>query len=55
MGNDVGQRYNFRLVYDPSYQAINHSIFKKCDWSEFYRNDEALPVNAVEPQFQTGV
>ena len=26
----AGQKYNFRLVYDPSYQ--------ECDWSEFYRD-----------------
>ena len=31
----VGQKYNSRLVYDPSYPEIDHSIFKKCDWSEF--------------------
>ena len=32
----VGQRYNSRLVYDILYQGIDHSIFKKFDWSEFY-------------------
>ena len=32
----VGQRHNSRLVYDPSYQEIDHSVSKKCDWSEFY-------------------
>ena len=47
----VGQRYNSRLVCDPSYWDIDHSIFKECDWSEFYRNaKEAIPVNATEPQ-----
>ena len=28
----VGQRYNSRLVYDPSYPEIDHSVFKECDW-----------------------
>ena len=44
-----GQRYNSRLVYDPSYPEIDHSVFKKCDWSEFFRDSkEALPMNAPE-------
>ena len=42
----VGQRYNSRLVYDPSYPEIDHIVFKLCDWSEFYRDaKEAIPVN----------
>ena len=46
----VGQRYNSRLVYDPSYPEIDHCVFKECDWSEFYRNSkEAIPVNTPEP------
>ena len=31
----VGQRHSSRLIYDPSYPEINHSIFKECDCSEF--------------------
>ena len=47
----IGQRYNSRLVYDPLYPEIDHSVFKECDWSEFYRDvKEAVPVNAPEPQ-----
>ena len=35
---------------DPSYPEIDHSVFKECDWSEFYRDvKEAIPVNAPEP------
>ena len=46
-----GQRYNSRLVYDSPYSEIDHSVFKKCYWSEFYRDaEEAIPVNAPEPQ-----
>ena len=32
----VGQKYNSRLVHDPSYPEIDHSVFKECDWTEFY-------------------
>ena len=47
----VGQRYNSRLVYDPLYPEIDHSIFKKCDWLEFLREaKEVIPSNAPEPQ-----
>ena len=46
----VCQRYNSRLVNDPSYPEINHNVFKICDWSEFCRDaKEAIPVNAQEP------
>ena len=46
----VGLGYNSRLVYDPSYPKIDHSVFKECDWSEFYMDaKEAIPVNAPEP------
>ena len=42
----VDQRYNSRLVYDPLYPEIDHSVFKKCHWSEFYRDaKEAIPMN----------
>ena len=30
----ICERYNSRLVYDPSYHEINHSIFKKYYWQE---------------------
>ena len=40
----VGNKYSSRLVYDSSYLEIDYSVFKECDWSEFYRNDnEAIP------------
>ena len=46
----IGQRYDSRLVYDPSHQEIDDSVFKECDWSEFYRDAKvAIPVNAPEP------
>ena len=46
----VGQRYNSRLVHHPLYPEVDHSVFKKCDWSEFYRDaKEAIPMNAPKP------
>ena len=46
----VGQRYNYRLVYNPLYPEIDHSALKECDWSEFYRDaKEAIPIYAPEP------
>ena len=46
----VGQRYNSRLMYDPIYLEIDHSVFKECDWLEFYKDSqEGIPVNAPEP------
>ena len=46
----VGQRYNSRLVYDPSYPEIDHSVFRKCDWSEIYRDTkEAILMNVPTP------
>ena len=40
----VHQRYDSRLVYDPSYLEIYHDVFKKCDLSEFYIDvKEAIP------------
>ena len=45
----VVQRYNSILVYDLLYSKIDHSVFKKCDWSEFYRDvKEAKPMNVPE-------
>ena len=46
----AGQRYNYRLVYDLSYPEIDHSVFKTCNWMEFYRDaKEIMPINAPEP------
>ena len=32
---NVGQSYDSRLVYYPSYPEIYYSVFKENDWSEF--------------------
>ena len=46
----VGQKYNSRLVYDPLYLEIDHSVFKECDWSEFYRDAKgAKSMKTKEP------
>ena len=47
----VNQRYNSRPVYDHSCPEIDHSVFKKCNWSEFYTDaKEATPMNVSESQ-----
>ena len=46
----VGQRYNFRLVNYPSYPETDYTVFKKCDWSECFRDvKEAVCMNVPEP------
>ena len=33
--------------YDPSYLETDHSVFKICDWSEFYQDaKDAIVMNA---------
>ena len=34
---NVGKKYNSSMVYNPSYPEKDHSVFKKCDWSEICR------------------
>ena len=47
----AGQRYDLRLVYNLLCPEIDHSVFKKCDWSEFYWDaEEAIPINPPKPQ-----
>ena len=46
----ICQTYKSRLVYDPLYPEIDHNVFKKCNWSEFYRDvKEDIPMNTPEP------
>ena len=46
----ICHRYDSILMYDLSYPEMYHSVFKNCDWSEFYRDaKEAVPMNAAEP------
>ena len=46
----VGKKYNYRLVYNLLYPDIDHSVFKECDLSEFYRDAKvAIQVNTLEP------
>jgi hypothetical protein len=40
-------KHNARLVLDPTYPTIDQSVFKKCDWKEFYGDAiEPIPPNA---------
>ena len=42
--------HNARIVYDPNYPDNDMSVFKQCDWKEFYGVvEEAFPLNAPEP------
>jgi hypothetical protein len=43
-------KHNSRLIFDPTYPDIDMTVFKQCDWKEFYGNvSEAIPVDAPEP------
>ena len=43
-------KHNSRMVFDPTYPEIDMSVFKECDWKEFYGEvSEAIPPNAPEP------
>ena len=42
---------NSSLVYDLAHIEIYHSMFKKCDWTEFYQDvKENISINAPEPR-----
>ena len=44
-------KYNSRLVLDPTYKEIDESQFVECDWKDFYGNvKEAVPPDAPEPR-----
>ena len=43
----VGQRCNSLKMFNLSYPEIDHSVFNKCNWSEFYWDaKETIPMNA---------
>ena len=45
------QCMSWAMLVIGSYPEIDHSLFKTCDWSEFFRDaKEAIPMNASEPQ-----
>ena len=45
------KKHNSRLVLDPMYPDIDMSVFKGCDWTEFYgKVKEPIPLNAPEPR-----
>jgi hypothetical protein len=45
------RRHNARIVFDPNYPDIDMSVFKQCDWKEFYGDVmEPVPLNAPEPR-----
>jgi hypothetical protein len=45
------KKHNARIVFDPSYPVIDMSVFKECDWKQYYGDvNEAIPPNAPEAQ-----
>ena len=41
------QKHNSQLVFYPNYPKIDESIFKDCDWKDFYGDtEEEIPPNA---------
>jgi hypothetical protein len=45
------QKYNSRLVLDPTYPFINEDTFQHCDWQEFYHGaEEPIPGNMPKPR-----
>ena len=41
------QKHNYFLVFDPTYPDIYYSVFKHCDWQQFYQKaEEAITPNA---------
>ena len=43
--------HNAQIVYDPNYPNVDLTVFKQCNWKEFYGHvEEALPLNAPEPR-----
>ena len=45
------KKHNSRMVFDPMYPEIDMTVFKECDWKDFYGNvKEVLPPNAPLPR-----
>ncbi|KAI2504635.1 Reverse transcriptase (RNA-dependent DNA polymerase) [Fragilaria crotonensis] len=45
------KKHNARIVFDPTYPEIDMTVFKECDWKNYYGNvTEATPPNAPEPR-----
>jgi hypothetical protein len=43
----LGRKHNARIVFDPTYPDIDMTVFKECDWKNFYGEvTEAKPPNA---------
>jgi hypothetical protein len=43
--------YKRKLAFDPEHPNISEDRFRKCDWSEFYRDaEEAIPDNMPAPR-----
>ena len=36
----IKQKHNSCLLFDPTYPGIYYSVFKQCDWQQFYHDYE---------------
>jgi hypothetical protein len=47
----MANKHNSRMVFDPTYYDIDMTVFKECDWREFYGDvREPVPPNMPEPR-----
>lgn len=47
------QKYNSISVYDPTYPDLEHTVFKRCGWTENHRNaNEATSINTPEHRWK---
>ena len=43
--------HNACILFDPTYPDIDMTVFKECDWRNYYGDVvEATPLNAPEPR-----
>ena len=43
----LSKKHNSRMVFDPTYPAVNEDNFITCNWKEFYGDvKEPIPPNA---------
>jgi hypothetical protein len=40
--NFLDKKHNARIVFDPSYPAIDMSVFKECDWKQYIMATSAM-------------
>ena len=47
----IKNKHNSRMLFDPTYPEIDVTVFKQCDWREFYSDvSEPIPPSAPPPR-----